>query len=217
MTFSTFLKLYFLSSVAFVAFSCSASNPDIEKCKKDDIDSCKISAKRLSDLKNPTNQDIADFEISLNKLCDKGIVQACNDAGTVYSKLKQVDKATSYYKKACLNNYELSCINLARLNFESGKTDLAIKAASELCPKNENACVLMAEINYSKGDFNSAVAYYDKACSKKDYSSCWNAAHIIGTKGGNQLDMYHYLFVACSDGNHEKACNVLKKLNANKK
>lgn len=68
-----------------------------------------------------------------------------------------------------------------------------------------------------KTDPKKALFIFETECDKKtNYSACYNAAYIIGMNfSGDPMfknEMYSLLMKAC-DGNIEKACNVLKKLN----
>ena len=129
--------------------------------------------------------DKKDDDLALSyykKGCKLGSGEACNEAGVVLAKKKNLKKAVHYYKKACNLNESWGCDNLAGY-YKNGKGGLdknlsiALKYYKKGCDlKNGNSCNSIGFI-YDKdyNDCKNSIKYYTLA---KDLNNDWGYANL---------------------------------------
>lgn len=121
---------------------------------------------------------------TLNKKCNKGELNNCNNLGVIYKKgtgvKKDINKATEIFKSICDKGYIHGCENLAFVYYEKKEQKSYKKAAplfQKVCDQNEfPACVALGYMNYMgygvEKNITKSKKLYNKGCKGGFKAGC---------------------------------------------
>ena len=152
----------------------------------------------------------------LKPKCESGNYSACNDLAISYQNLQDHKTALKYYERACKNNYQLACTNLANM-YQSG---LGVDRDKNKALEIFNAsCYYLGEFYRSNADgkepdYLNAMSAYDRGCKLGDVPCCTNMAvlyeHGLGVAQDESKARNIYRS-ACFSGD-SSACDNLKRM-----
>lgn len=174
--------------------------------------------------------DNADYDFNkraidiLKPKCESGNYSACNDLAISYQNLQDHKTALKYYERACKNNYQLACTNLANM-YQSGlgvdrDKNKALEIFNASCTNGGAiSCYYLGDF-YRSGDegkepdYVAAMSAYERGCKLGDIPSCTNTGVLYENGLGVAQDESKARNIyrsACFSGD-SSACDNLKRM-----
>ena len=160
----------------------------------------------------------------LKPKCESGNYSACNDLAISYQNLQDHKTAIKYYERACGNNYQPACTNLANM-YQTGlgvskDANKALEIYNSSCVNGgAYSCYYLGEFYRSNADgkepdYANAMSAYDRGCKLGDVPCCTNTAvlyeHGLGVAQDESKARSIYRS-ACFSGD-TSACDNLKRM-----